>query len=96
VTVGRLHNLAFQGELTIADKVRATLGAQSQGDVVASFQAGATLSGAELVDLALRRNERDAIAPLLDRSVTLNLEVPGLRLPAPRNSLARRVSRRAG
>jgi len=78
VTVGRLHNLAFQGELTIADKVRATLGAQSQGDVVASFQAGASLSGAELVDLALRRNERDAIAPLLDRSVTLNLEVPGL------------------
>jgi len=78
VTVGRVHSLAFQGELTIADKVRASLGAQSQGDVVASFQAGASLSGAELVQLALRRGERDAIAPLLDRSVTLNLEVPGL------------------
>jgi translocation and assembly module TamB len=78
VTVGRLHSLAFQGELTVADKVRANLGAQSQGDVVASFQAGASVSGTELVELALRRSERDAIAPLLDRSVTLNLEVPGL------------------
>ena len=78
VTVGRLHALAFQGQLAIDDKVRATLGAQSQGDVVARLTAGASLSGAELVELAARRAERDAISPLLDRAVSLDLQIPGL------------------
>jgi autotransporter translocation and assembly factor TamB len=78
VTVGRLHALAFQGELGIADKVRATLAAQTQGDVVARLEAAASLSGAELVELGRRRDEREAIAPLLDRAISLNLEIPGL------------------
>jgi translocation and assembly module TamB len=78
VTVGRLHGLGFQGELGITDKLRATLGAQSQGDVVARLDASASLSGAELVELAQRRGDREAIAPLLDRAVSLNLAIPGL------------------
>ncbi len=78
VSIGRLHGLAFQGELGIADKVKATLGAQSQGDVVAHLEAGASVSGAELVELFVRRGDPDAIVPLLDRSLSLNLEIPGL------------------
>jgi len=78
VTVGRLHDLAFQGTLGIGDKVKATFGAQSQGDVVARMDASASLSGAELVELVERRSDRQAIAPLLDRAVSFNLEIPGL------------------
>jgi translocation and assembly module TamB len=78
VSIGRLHGLAFQGELGIADKVKATLGAQSQGDVVAHLDAGASVSGAELVEVLARRGDRDAILPLLDRALSLDLEIPGL------------------
>jgi len=78
VNIGRLHGLAFQGALGIRDKVRATLGAQSQGDVVARGEMGASLSGGELVEVLMRRGDRAAIAPLLDRAVSLNLEIPGL------------------
>ncbi|MFN2550180.1 MAG: translocation/assembly module TamB domain-containing protein [Myxococcales bacterium] len=78
VTVGRLHGLGFQGQLDIVDQVKLTAGAQSQGDVVARLDAGASLSGAELLELMARRNEPDAIAPLLDRTVSMTLEIPGL------------------
>jgi translocation and assembly module TamB len=78
VNVGRLHGLAFQGQLGIADRIRAALGAQSEGDVVARLEASAVLSGAELVELSQRRGDREAIAPLLDRAVSLSLEIPGL------------------
>lgn len=78
ITVGRLQGLAFQGELGIADKVRATLGAQSQGDAVARLEAGASVSGAELLHLLRNRQDRSAIEPLLDRAVSLNVEIPGL------------------
>ena len=78
VTVGRLHRLAFQGTLGIGEKLKATVGAQSQGDVVARMDASASVSGAELVELLERRNDRQAIAPLLDRALSFNLEIPGL------------------
>lgn len=78
VTVGRLHGLDFQGELGIADKVKMTFGAQSQTSAVARMEAGASVSGAELVEAARRRAMREAVAPLLDRNISLTLEVPGL------------------
>ncbi|HTO95841.1 MAG TPA: translocation/assembly module TamB domain-containing protein [Myxococcales bacterium] len=78
VSVGRLHGLAYQGELAIADKVRATAGAQSQGDVVARLDGSAALSGAELVQLLTHRADEAVIAPLLDRAGSLDLEIPGL------------------
>jgi autotransporter translocation and assembly factor TamB len=78
VSVGRLHGLGFQGELAVSDKVKLTVGAQSQGVVVAHLEAGAALSGPEILELLGRRDEPDAIAPLLDRSVSLALEIPGL------------------
>jgi translocation and assembly module TamB len=78
VTVGRLHGLAFQGTLGIKDKLRATLGAQSQGDVVARGELGAAVSGGELMEVLTRRGDRAAIEPLLDRTLSLNLEIPGL------------------
>ena len=78
VSVGRLHGLGFQTELGIADKVKFTLGAQSQEAVVARLTAGASLSGGELVELWARRDEPTAVAPLLDRAVSLALEIPGL------------------
>src|SRR5439155_1391392 len=49
-----------------------------QGDVVARMDASASVSGAELVELLERRNDRQAIAPLLDRALSFNLEIPGL------------------
>jgi len=78
VTVGRLHGLGFQGQLDIVDQIKLAVGAQSQGDVVARLDAGASLSGAELIEVAARRDDPDAIAPLLDRAVSLTLEIPGL------------------
>ncbi len=78
VTVGNLHGLAFQGALAIRDTVRATLGAQSEGDVVARGEMSASLSGGELVEVLMRRGDRAAIEPLLDRAVSLTLEIPGL------------------
>ena len=78
VSAGRLHGLDFQGDLGITDKVKLTFGAQSQGDVVATVEAGAALSGAELLELVERRNDREAIAPLLDRSVSVSMSIPGL------------------
>ncbi|HEX4382069.1 MAG TPA: translocation/assembly module TamB domain-containing protein [Myxococcales bacterium] len=78
VSVGRLHGLGFQGQLDVGPKVKLTFGAQSQGDVVATVNAGAALSGAELVELAQRRKDESAIGPLLDRQVTFALDIPGL------------------
>ncbi|TMA86879.1 MAG: hypothetical protein E6J63_15775 [Deltaproteobacteria bacterium] len=78
VAIGRLHGLAFQAALAIKDKVQATLGAQSQGDVVARAEMAASLSGGELMEVLMRRGDRVAIAPLLDRAVSLNLDIPGL------------------
>ena len=78
VTAGQVHGLGFQSELSIADKVKLTLGAQAQGEAVARLEAGAALSGAEVIELLQRRGEPDAIAALLDRSVSLTLEIPGL------------------
>jgi translocation and assembly module TamB len=78
VSVGRLHGLAFQGELAIAEKIRATAGAQAQGDVVARLESSASLSGAELVQLVVRRGDEEAIEPLLDRAVSVDLQIPGL------------------
>jgi translocation and assembly module TamB len=78
VSMGRLHALAFQGELGIADRLRVSVGAQSQGDMVARLEAGASISAAELMELARRRDDRSVIGPLLDRAVSLNLEIPGL------------------
>jgi autotransporter translocation and assembly factor TamB len=78
VTIGRLHGVAFQGALEIKDKVQATLGAQSQGDVVARGEMSASLSGKELMEVLRRRGDRAAISPLLDRTVSLNLDIPGL------------------
>ncbi len=78
VSVGRLHGLAFQGSLSVGDKVRASLGAQAQGDNVARAEASASLSGAELVQLAVHRADEKVIAPLLDRAVAFELQIPGL------------------
>ena len=78
VIVGRLHGLGFEGQLDIVDKVALALTAQSQGDVVARLDAGASLSGAELLELAQNHDDTAAIAPLLDRAISLTLEVPGL------------------
>jgi autotransporter translocation and assembly factor TamB len=78
VSVSRLHGLNFQAELGIAEKLKLTLGAQAQDDVVARLELGAALSGAELVEAALRRNDPEAIGSLLDRVVSLSLEIPGL------------------
>lgn len=78
ISVGKLRGLAFQGDLGIADKVKLTIGAQSQRDVVARLQATASISGEELVELAQQRGDAQAIAPLLERSLSLSLEVPGL------------------
>ncbi|HET7788903.1 MAG TPA: translocation/assembly module TamB domain-containing protein [Myxococcales bacterium] len=78
VTAGRLHGLDFQGELGISDKVKLTFGAQSQTSAVMRMDAAASVSGAELVAAARRRAMREALGPLLDRSISLTLEVPGL------------------
>ncbi len=78
VTVGRLHGLGFQGELGVTDKVRLTLSAQSQGDAVAHLEVGATVSGAELLEVLRHRGDRTVLEPLLDRTVSLNLDIPGL------------------
>src|SRR2546430_2271152 len=78
VTVGRLHGLAFQGELSVADKVHATLNAEAQGDVVARAEAGASLSGGEVLELLRHRDDRTVLEPLLDRAVSLNVDIPGL------------------
>ena len=55
MSIGRLHGLAFQAALAIKDKVQATLGAQSQGDVVARAEMAASLSGGELMEVLMRR-----------------------------------------
>jgi translocation and assembly module TamB len=78
VSAGKLSGLSFQGQLDVANKVKLTFGAQAQGDVVARLDAGAALSGAEMVEIARRRDEPEAVAPLLDRQVSLDLEIPGL------------------
>lgn len=78
VNLGRLHGIGFQGDLTIADKVKLSLGAQSQGEVVARLDAGAALSGAEILEVIARRKDAGAMAPLLDRAVSLTLDIPGL------------------
>jgi translocation and assembly module TamB len=78
VSLGRVHGLGFQSQLDVTDKVKLTFGAQSASDVVATLTANASLSGAELVELAQRRDDPDAIAPLLDRQISLTLDVPGL------------------
>ena len=78
VSVGRVHGLGFQSQLLIADAVKLTLGAQSQEVVVARLDAGLALSGEELLALWARRDQPDAIAALLDRAVSVTLEVPGL------------------
>jgi translocation and assembly module TamB len=78
VSVGRLHGLAFQAELGVADQVKLGAGAQAQGDAVARLDATARLSGGEIVELVQRRADAEAIAPLLDRAVALTLDIPGL------------------
>jgi translocation and assembly module TamB len=78
VSSGKLHALGFQGQLDIAQRTKLTFGAQTQGDVVARLDADAALSGAELLELARRRDDPDAVAPLFDRQVSLTLEIPGL------------------
>jgi autotransporter translocation and assembly factor TamB len=78
VSSGRLHGLGFQGQLDVGPKVKLTFGAQSGKDVVARLDADAALAGGELVELLRRRDDPDAIAPLLDRQLGLVLEIPGL------------------
>src|SRR5260221_2123272 len=75
VSVGRLHELNFESKLEIADKVAFTLTAQTQGEPVARVEAGAAVSGAELVEAAL---DPKALQPLLDRALSFVLEIPGL------------------
>jgi translocation and assembly module TamB len=91
VTAGRLHGLDFQAELGVADKIKMTFGAQSQTSAVAHLEAGASVSGAEIVDAVRRRAMREAVAPLLDRTVSLTLDVPGLPI-ARATSLAGRAA----
>jgi len=77
VTVGRLHSLAFQGELTVADKVRANLGAQSQATWSRASRPGhrsPERSWWSWRCAERARRNRAAAGPLGH----LNLEVPGL------------------
>ena len=78
VSVGQLHNLGVQAQVIIADAVKLTLGAQSRELVVARLDAGLALSGEELLALWARRAEPNAVGPLLDRAVSVTLEIPGL------------------
>ncbi|HEY2031681.1 MAG TPA: translocation/assembly module TamB domain-containing protein [Myxococcales bacterium] len=78
VSSGKLHGLGFQGQLDVGPKVKLTFGAQSGPAVVARLDADAALSGGELVELLRRRDDPDAVAPLLDRQLGLTLEIPGL------------------
>lgn len=78
VSVGKLHGIAYQGELAIGEKLKLSLTARAAGDVVATLEAGAQLSGAEIVELARAHGDLNQISPLLDRPVNLALEIPGL------------------
>jgi translocation and assembly module TamB len=76
--LGRYRGLAYQGELGVTDQVKLSVTAQAQGDVVATLQADAQLSMAELIQLGRHRGDPDTVAALLDRSIHLTLEIPGL------------------
>ena len=78
IGVGRLRGLGFQGQLGIANSVKLSFGATAQHEVVARLDATAALSGGELFELIQRRDDPEAVAPLLGRAVSLTLDIPGL------------------
>ncbi|HUJ26383.1 MAG TPA: translocation/assembly module TamB domain-containing protein [Myxococcales bacterium] len=78
VSVGKIHGIAYEGQLGITDKLKLTLKAHTSGEIVATLDAGAQLSGAELIELARDHADPDQIAALLDRPVSFALDIPGL------------------
>ena len=75
---GKLHDLGLQGELSVAERIRIELSAQTKGDVLAQLNATVGLSGAETVHLARHFSEPAEISALLDRPLELVLDLPGL------------------
>ena len=78
VSVGRLHELGVAGQLDLTERLKLALTALSQGEVVARLDATLGVDGAELLAAAANKDDQDALATLLDRSVSLTLDIPGL------------------
>ena len=78
VTVGKLHQLDVQALLAVGSDVRLTASAESQGLVVVHADVQAAVSGGELVELAASRKDASYLEPLLDRALSVTLDVPGL------------------
>jgi len=75
---GKVHDLGFQGELSLTDKIHLKVSAQTKADTIAVLDATAGLDGAEVVRLAQHRNDDNVVGPLFDRRLDLTIEVPGL------------------
>ena len=78
ITSGKMRGLSFQTQLDVDQAVKLVAGAQTGGDSIGQVDATAALSGAELVQLARTKADPAVIDPLLGRSVSMALDVPGL------------------
>jgi len=79
IVVGqKLHGFAFQTDLTVDQQVKFGFGAQANGEAVMRADSTFKVSGAELVELARSRNDPSTLEPLLDRPISVALDVPGL------------------
>ena len=78
ITSGKMKGLAFQTQLSVADAVKLSAGAQSNGDAIGLVEASASISGAEIVELVRARGAAQTLDPLLGRPVAMTLDVPGL------------------
>ncbi|HKC61690.1 MAG TPA: translocation/assembly module TamB domain-containing protein [Myxococcales bacterium] len=78
ITSGKVRGLSFQTQLDVDQAVKLAAGAQANGDSIGRLDGTVALSGAELVQLARAKGSSAAVEPLLGRSVSVALEVPGL------------------
>ena len=78
IAAGKLRGLSFQTQLGVDQEVKLAFGAQAQGDALGRLDATLRLSGEELVELIRGRSDPAVVDPLLDRPISVALDVPGL------------------
>jgi len=78
ITSGRMRGLSFQTQLDVDQAVKLAAGAETSGDSIGRIDANVGLSGAEIVQLLRTKAAPEVVDPLLGRSVSVALDVPGL------------------
>ncbi|MFL5437204.1 MAG: translocation/assembly module TamB domain-containing protein [Myxococcales bacterium] len=78
IVAGQIHGLSFQSELSVDKETKFGLGAQANGEAVARADSTFAVSGAEMAQLLRRRGDRQALEPILDRPVSMTIDIPGL------------------